>query len=158
MRKNTLIICTFLVMLLFVYAASSKLFNIAGFRHDMLSQPFPRQISLLFVWAVPAIEILLVILLFFFRARIYGLLLAVCLLFAFSLYTFLILNHMFSKLPCSCGGIISNLSWTQHLYLNLFFLLLACTGFVLQLLEILDTKFHAHETGLTENLKKSRYY
>jgi hypothetical protein len=30
---------------------------------------------------------------------------------------------VFGRIPCSCGGLISSLSWTQHLFFNLFFLL-----------------------------------
>jgi hypothetical protein len=33
-------------------------------------------------------------------------------------------------LPCSCGGIISSLSWRQHIIFNGVFILLAITGII----------------------------
>jgi phage shock protein PspC (stress-responsive transcriptional regulator) len=36
------------------------------------------------------------------------------------------------RLPCSCGGVLQQLSWKQHLIFNLFFLLLAVVGIVLE--------------------------
>jgi hypothetical protein len=35
-------------------------------------------------------------------------------------------------LPCSCGGVIKKLTWPQHLAFNIFFLLIAMTGIILQ--------------------------
>jgi hypothetical protein len=32
------------------------------------------------------------------------------------------------NLPCSCGGIISKLSWKQHIIFNLFFIVLSVIG------------------------------
>jgi hypothetical protein len=36
------------------------------------------------------------------------------------------------NLPCSCGGIISKLSWKQHILFNLFFIMLSITGIKVQ--------------------------
>jgi hypothetical protein len=45
----------------------------------------------------------------------------------FTIYILAIIR--FSKhLPCSCGGIISELSWKEHLFLNVFLILLAAIG------------------------------
>ncbi|MEJ7778751.1 MAG: MauE/DoxX family redox-associated membrane protein [Daejeonella sp.] len=53
------------------------------------------------------------------------------LLFLFSMYIILVINHAFERIPCSCGGIISKLTWGQHLVFNLFFLALALAGFII---------------------------
>src|SRR5690606_41617749 len=34
-------------------------------------------------------------------------------------------------LPCSCGGVLAALSWKQHIFFNLLFILLSLTGIYL---------------------------
>jgi hypothetical protein len=36
------------------------------------------------------------------------------------------------KLPCSCGGVIELMSWSQHIIFNSLFIALAAVGVVLQ--------------------------
>ena len=33
--------------------------------------------------------------------------------------------------PCSCGGVLQNMSWNQHLFFNIGFVLIALTGVIL---------------------------
>jgi hypothetical protein len=50
---------------------------------------------------------------------------------AFTLY----IGYMVSfaeKLPCSCGGVISKMTWNQHLVFNIFFTLLSLLGVILE--------------------------
>jgi hypothetical protein len=42
---------------------------------------------------------------------------------------FMLLSNI--ELPCSCGGVISSLSWKNHLVFNILFLLLASVGYYL---------------------------
>jgi putative oxidoreductase len=46
------------------------------------------------------------------------------------LFTFYILYMLlFEKhLPCSCGGVLKEMTWKQHLVFNLFFTAIAFTG------------------------------
>jgi hypothetical protein len=37
----------------------------------------------------------------------------------------LIKLNYYGKIPCSCGGAIAHLSWTQHFFFNLFFIILS---------------------------------
>ena len=126
MKKETTIqiICTLLVFL-FVYAAVSKLANFTGFRADMKNQPLPHFAKSILVWAVPATELTITALLIFDKTRLAGLYASLVLMVAFTFYTAVVLMHFFEYIPCSCGGIIKNLSWGQHLVLNLFFVLIS---------------------------------
>ena len=126
MKLNTAIkiICILLVFL-FVYAAVSKLANWTTFVSDMNNQPFPSFLKPILVWAVPFTELAIVALLIFDTTRLIGLYASLVLMIAFSFYTAVVLLHFFTYVPCSCGGIIKNLSWGQHLVFNLFFVLIA---------------------------------
>ena len=126
MKLNTAIkiICILLVFL-FVYAAVSKLANWTTFVSDMNNQPFPSFLKPILVWAVPFTELAIVALLIFDTTRLIGLYASLLLMIAFTFYTAVVLLHFFAYVPCSCGGIIKNLSWGQHLVFNLFFVLIA---------------------------------
>ncbi len=121
------IICALLAFL-FVYSAVSKLVNFTAFVNDMDNQPFPTFIKPVLVWAVPLTELAIVGLLIFDRTRLMGLYGSFALMIAFTLYTAVVLMHFFKYIPCSCGGIIKNLSWQQHLIFNLFFVLISFLG------------------------------
>lgn len=114
------IICCLLIIL-FLYASVTKLLNPYALRHDMLNQPFPRWFSRQLIWAVPSLEIVLVVLLVFEATRKWGLWATLVVLLLFTIYAALILLHFFSYVPCGCGGVIRNLTWPQHLVFNLFF-------------------------------------
>jgi hypothetical protein len=108
-----------------VYAAVSKLANWTTFVSDMNNQPFPSFLKPILVWAVPLTELAIVALLIFDTTRLIGLYASLLLMIAFTFYTAVVLLHFFNYVPCSCGGIIKNLSWGQHLVFNLFFVLIA---------------------------------
>ena len=129
MKQYTVIkiICTLLVFL-FVYAAVSKLANWSTFVSDMNNQPFPAFLKPILVWAVPLTELAIAGLLVFDTTRVIGLYASLLLMVAFTFYTGMVLLHFFAYVPCSCGGIIKNFSWGQHLVFNLFFVLIAITG------------------------------
>lgn len=124
-----------LLILLWVYAAVSKLINYEQSRMQMMNQVFPASINEILLWAVPLLELLISGLLLFHGTRKVGLLLSAILLFLFSGYVLLVMLNVFGRIPCSCGGVISKLNWEQHLVFNLVFLLLALLGFGIELKE-----------------------
>lgn len=129
MKESSLIsICSSVLIMLWVYAALTKLFNYDQSRNQMMAQVFPAAINKMLVWAVPVSELFIATLLLFSRWRKQGLLASAVLLFAFSIYIILVMNRSFGRIPCSCGGIISMLSWGEHLVFNLVFLLLTLAG------------------------------
>jgi len=125
-----------------VYAAVSKLADFAGFRADMYNQPLPAFAKHILIWAVPATELIIAALLISNTARLAGLYASFALMVAFTFYTVVILLHFFDYIPCSCGGIIKNLSWPQHLVLNGFFVLMALIGIIKYPLKTKQNKLH----------------
>ena|ERR1017187_583404 len=141
MIKNFLVtIICFLLIFLFVYASVSKLADLKQFTMDMNNQPFPKWMKNILIPVVPFIEILVAALLLFDATRTGGLYASLILMMAFTLYTLLVLLHAFRYIPCSCGGVIRNLSWKEHLVLNLFFLTISVIGILIQPLKVLNRK------------------
>lgn len=124
MKKTIVDIICVLLVFLFVYASVSKLSDISGFSNDMNNQPFPDYIKPVLLWVVPGSELLIATFLIFNKTRITGLYGSLILMTLFTLYTTVVLLHFFPYVPCSCGGVIKNLSWKQHLAFNLFFVLI----------------------------------
>lgn len=120
-----------LLILMFLYAAVSKLLSYDKFVFDMGNQPFPNWTTPLLIWGVPISELLIVVVLLFERTRKIGLWASTVLMGIFTVYIILILMKVFPYTPCSCGGVIDKLSWTQHLYFNIFFLVISIIGLIL---------------------------
>lgn len=149
MKKEKIIeIAASLLILLFIYASLSKLVNISEFRNDMLNQPFPKWMSSMLVWFVPGIEILISLALSFKLTRLWGLWGSAVLMGAFTIYTAIVLLNVFGRVPCSCGGVIKRLTWTQHLFFNAFFLLVAILGIWLRGKGKIDASRQGYSTSL----------
>ena len=121
-----------LLILLWVYAATSKLVDYEASRSQMLSQVFPLRISKILVWAVPVAELVIAGLLLFSKTLKTGIYASAFLLTFFTLYIALIMTGIFGRIPCSCGGVLEDLTWTQHLIFNLFFLALTLIAIIYQ--------------------------
>ena len=83
--------------------------------------------------SLPLSEIFIAFFLIIPRTRLIGLVFSVILLLFFTIYSVLILFNIFNKVPCSCGGIIKNLTWTQHTVMNLFLLSISTLGLTLEM-------------------------
>ena len=116
------IICL-LYVLLFVYAAVSKVLDFENFRVQLGQSPLLSAFAGWVSFAVLLAEFLISILLFIPKIRIIGLYLAVGLMIMFTTYIIIILNYS-SFIPCSCGGILEKLGWREHLIFNCVFILL----------------------------------
>jgi len=121
-----------LFILLFLYTSISKFLDFRHFFAQMNNQPFPKSWTPFLVWGIPCLEITISVALFFERTRLAGLCTALVLMGLFTFYTAAILLHFFPYIPCSCGGVIQQLTWRQHLVFNLFFVALAVWGILLQ--------------------------
>lgn len=110
-----------LLVLMFLHTAISKFLDFKGFVYDLNNQPFPDSLTPFLAWGLPLAEIGIVVCLCFERTRTIGLYSALILMGVFSIYTALVLSRFFEYVPCSCGGVVSYLSWPQHLFFNLFF-------------------------------------
>jgi uncharacterized membrane protein YphA (DoxX/SURF4 family) len=136
MRLNTKIqdlslefICL-LYILLFVYAAVSKLLDFENFRVQLGQSPLLNIFASWLAWFVPFIELVIAIALCFYSMRFWALYASFVLMFLFTAYIYIILNYS-SYVPCSCGGILEKLGWTEHLVFNIVFVALAIAGLFL---------------------------
>ena len=114
-------------ILLWVYAATAKLLEFDQFKIQMNQVDFLKPMVGILVWTIPLVEYSLAVLLLFSKTRRLGMLCSTVLISAFTIY----ITGMISfspQLPCSCGGIINDLTWQQHLLFNIGFTALAITG------------------------------
>jgi len=119
-----------LYIVLFVYAAVNKLMDVEKFRVQIGQSPMLTDIAGLVAWTIPAAEILISICLSIARYRMIGFYAALGLMIAFTGY--IIAITQFSQyIPCSCGGILENLGWTEHLIFNIVFDLLAIVAILM---------------------------
>ena len=91
-------------------------------------------------WMVPGVEYLLALLLLFNGTRLVAFYGSLVLMVMFTTYILLVLNFS-DYIPCSCGGVLEDLGWTEHIVFNLFFVALAIIGIIL---------LEAHPTLLPE--------
>lgn len=113
---------------LFCYAALSKLLHYQQSENEMLNQIFPRPWALVFTWLIPSLELLLVIGLLWKTTQRVAMWAATLLLLLFSLYIALVMSGVFGRVPCSCGGILKNMSYGMHLVFNLLFMIVGIYG------------------------------
>ena len=118
----------FLLVLLWIYAALSKLIDWDHFQWEMRNQALPTIVQTTLIYLLPPAEILVAALLIFQRTVAFGLYASTVLLALFTGYVALTLAHFFEYVPCSCGGILEHLGWGPHLAFNLLFLLMTLTA------------------------------
>jgi hypothetical protein len=120
-------IISVLFIMLFLYASLSKLLDYGKFRVQLGQSPLLTQFAGWMIWAVPALEIVIVGMLAIHKLRSTGLYGSFALMILFTGYIIAITK--FSEfIPCSCGGILQNMSWGQHLHFNLGFVILGVVG------------------------------
>ncbi|HLW32169.1 MAG TPA: MauE/DoxX family redox-associated membrane protein, partial [Aequorivita sp.] len=122
--NTTITVICYLFVLLFLYAATSKLLDFETFTVQLAQSPLLSAYAGIIAWMVPGIEILIAGLLIFPRFRTLALYASFTLMVMFTAYIYIILNFS-DFIPCSCGGVLEKLSWTQHLIFNVVFIVLA---------------------------------
>jgi putative oxidoreductase len=134
MKKNLITETTvFLLILLFSYASMSKLLEPDKFIFQMRLSPLSvmQWAAPLLRWIIPLSEAAIVISLFARKTRIVGFLSSLFLLSVFEIYiTAMLISGL--DLPCTCGGIISKLSWKNHLWFNGFFIVMIILSLIQQ--------------------------
>jgi hypothetical protein len=109
---------------LFTYTALSKFLDFTNFKKVLHQSPLIGNVSDLIAWALPLTELAAAALLFFPRTRLSGLYTSLALMIMFTIY----IGYMIAftpHLPCSCGGVLKQLTWKQHLWFNMLFTMLA---------------------------------
>ncbi|RRJ90762.1 MauE/DoxX family redox-associated membrane protein [Flavobacterium macacae] len=118
--------------LVFVYAAASKLLDFEMFQVQLRQSPLLSSFAGWVSWAVPVSEFAIAGSLLFPRTRFWALFASFGLMVMFSAYIYIML-HYSSFVPCSCGGILEDLSWNEHLVFNLALVVLAAAAVFLEL-------------------------
>jgi hypothetical protein len=132
MKNKQFIIDTICVLfiILFIYTATSKIFDYGNFKAQLGRSPLLARFWN-WIWLVPTIEIGVSLLLPFPNTRLLGLYASFCLMTMFTVYIFTILRFG-EFIPCSCGGVLQKMTWPQHMWFNIVFILIALTGIILQ--------------------------
>ncbi|MGM0932681.1 MAG: MauE/DoxX family redox-associated membrane protein [Bacteroidota bacterium] len=123
-RKRIIEVISYLFILLFIYAAVSKLIDVQQFRVQLGQSPMLSAYAHAIAWLVPLSEIAVSVILMIPKLRFWGFVAAFDLMLMFTTYIIIILNFT-AFIPCSCGGVLESLGWTEHLIFNLLFILLA---------------------------------
>lgn len=119
-----------LFVVLFIYAATSKLWDFGQFKVQLGQSPVLTAYVDGMAWMVPGVEYLLALLLLFNGTRLVAFYGSLVLMVMFTTYILLVLNFS-DYIPCSCGGVLEDLGWTEHIVFNLFFVALAIIGIIL---------------------------
>jgi hypothetical protein len=123
-RSNFITFISSTFIFLFVYTALSKLRELRTFIHVLGSSPLIDHYNYLVGWTIPLFELAVAVLLFLPATKRLGMYCALGLVTLFTLYVAYMITFV-PHLPCSCGGVIQQLSWRQHLALNCTLTLMA---------------------------------
>lgn len=123
----------YLLIFLFTYTGISKLIDHDSFLSSMLQSSIIRNYAIILSWLIPTLELLIAAMLFSEKYKKSGLLLSLALMIIFTFYIMYMILFV-PRLPCSCGGVLKELSWSNHILFN--------TGFILLIIIVLlsDTK------------------
>ncbi|ALR29270.1 hypothetical protein ATE47_01410 [Chryseobacterium sp. IHB B 17019] len=138
MKAKTIIleIIVALLVLLWVYTAISKWGNHQAFYRQLSWNPTTSGYQDILFYLLPGIELLAAFLLILKPIRVYGLWLSAGLMLVFTIYVFYVIFIDPTKATCTCGGVLSAMTWKEHLAFNISYLLISCAGIYL------------HKTGL----------
>ncbi|PHR96759.1 MAG: hypothetical protein COA80_08500 [Leeuwenhoekiella sp.] len=115
------------LILLWMYAATAKVLEFDQFKIQLSQVDFLKPMADILVWFIPLLEYFLGALLLVSKTRRLALMGSAVLMSVFTVYIAGMISFS-PELPCSCGGIINNLTWQQHLLFNIGCTALAITG------------------------------
>lgn len=105
-------------VILFCYAAISKILDFRNFQSQLRQSPLLNGFSQFLPYTIIIVEFLIAGLLCYQKTRTAGLIGSLVLMIVFTGYIALLLSTS-KNLPCNCGGILEKMSWQQHFYLNI---------------------------------------
>lgn len=130
LNKLLIEIISALLIFLFVYAALTKLFDYQKFRVQLGQSPLLTAFAKWIAWLIPIIELVISLLLAFQKTRLWAFYAAFSLIAMFTVYI-IVITKFSDYIPCSCGGVLENMSWDQHLVFNIGFVLLTSIGIII---------------------------
>lgn len=129
-RNLVIFLISYAYAFIYCYAGVSKLLDFELFQLQLGQSPIISTYAGFISYFVIIIEFLICGLLVFSNTRSTGLYLSTGLMIAFTAYIYLILNYA-DNIPCSCGGVLEKMTWSQHFIFNLIFVLLGIIAIVL---------------------------
>ncbi len=126
-KKIAVEIICFLFILLFTYAAVSKLMIYDGYILQMRQVSLIADYAIFLAWIVPSSELVISALLAIHRFRRVGMYAATSLMVIFTAYIGIIIFTGQNE-PCTCGGVLSSLGWAEHFFFNIVFVILGIVG------------------------------
>lgn len=151
-RELIIEVISALFVVLFVYAAATKLLDYDKFRLQIGQSPVLTGFAGVIVWLVPATEIVIAGMLMTLRFRLAGLYSSFTLMVMFTAYI-VVITRFSDYIPCSCGGVLEKLSWNEHLVFNLGFVVLGGISVLIYPKDILLQ----WKQDNAENLEESRH-
>lgn len=119
-----------LFILLFLYTALSKSLEYVAFRNTIKLFPLLKSYANPVANFIIVTEYFACLLLIIPRCRLWGLYVSLALMTIFTLYiSYALITGR--DLPCTCGGVLQQMTWSQHLLFNLFFMVAAISGIIL---------------------------
>jgi hypothetical protein len=141
----------FLFVILFLYTGISKIMEYTVFKEQLRESPILGFAASFVARWLPILEFLLVVLLVVPRWRLKGLYASTALMTGFTIYI-IVLMSIADHLPCSCGGVLAQLSWGQHIVFNCVFIALGITGIIAERKIRRDADALWHNIGKEPNL------
>ncbi|WP_413513612.1 MauE/DoxX family redox-associated membrane protein [Myroides odoratus] len=146
MKTKLISFVRYFFVLLFVYAATSKLLAFDTFSVQLTQSPIVSTYGHRIAYLILLIEFTVALLLVNKRTRRIGLYLSYGLMVAFTFYIYLSINYS-DFIPCSCGGILEKMDWNTHLWFNIGVSILALIA--LYLVEANPLRFSIYSVVLT---------
>jgi len=130
LRSHLIYIVAMLHIVLFTYAALSKVRDFHTFQVQLGQSPLLSAFAEPVSYIVPTAELLISLMLLLPRFRYLGLYASFIMMMVFTAYIFIML-HFSPFTPCSCGGILDNMGWNEHLIFNIAFSIIGAFGLLL---------------------------
>lgn len=127
MRRIAIEVLCLLLTGLFTYASIVKLIDYDVFKMQIGQSPLLTSFAGLIAVIIPSFELITAGILMVPCLRLVGLYASFGLMVMFTAYIVAILGFS-ERIPCSCGGILEMLGWTEHLILNIFLTVAAFYG------------------------------
>ncbi|MGX5688489.1 MauE/DoxX family redox-associated membrane protein [Arcticibacter tournemirensis] len=124
MKRMLSVIVPYLFVFLFVYTAYAKLTDHAAFASVLSKSVIIGAQAEAFAWLIPLSELAISLLLVIPKTVRAGLYASLALMLGFTIYL-IIMMQVQQNLPCHCGGVISRMTWGQHIGFNTGWIMLA---------------------------------
>ncbi|THU32926.1 hypothetical protein FAM09_26105 [Niastella caeni] len=117
-KRTTIIeIITVLNIILFLYTGIAKIMDYSVFKEQLADSPILSWAAKPVAIMLPIVEFAIVLMLVIPRWRLKGLYASFGIMTLFTVYI-IAMFIIAPEMPCSCGGIMEQLSWEQHIIFN----------------------------------------